>query len=92
MIYICPTSQEHGVMVLRPLERQTPEQRWCGTWYDCQQCHASTLIKSEELITQLEEQFQRIKTAWLKQGKRDRTRDLENYPTWIAKRLMSCTD
>jgi len=30
----CPASPQHGPCVLRPLARQTYEQRWCGTWAD----------------------------------------------------------
>lgn len=49
----CPAG--HGPMALRPLKGQTPEQRWCGAWYDCQsndygaRCYCSTLVPSEEL-------------------------------------------
>jgi hypothetical protein len=41
----------HGdTMILRPLSRQSKEQQWCGTWYDCQRCTGSVLLPSEELI------------------------------------------
>lgn len=48
-----PECSEHGVMTVRPLERQTPEQLFCGTWYDCPQCTSSALLVSSELATQL---------------------------------------
>jgi hypothetical protein len=44
-------------LVLRPLERQTPEQQWCGTWYDCPSpgCSFSRLEPSAALLAQLAE-------------------------------------
>jgi hypothetical protein len=41
-------------MRLRPLAGQTREQRWCGTWYDCQgsRCSSAALILSSELAAQ----------------------------------------
>ena len=36
-------------LALRPDGRQTPEQRWCGTWYDCLKCNYSLLLESREL-------------------------------------------
>lgn len=47
----CPV---HGQMRLRPLAGQTREQRWCGTWYDCQgsRCSSAALILSSELAAQ----------------------------------------
>lgn len=45
--YICPT--DNATLVIRPDERMTYEQRWCGTWHDCPQCGYSTLEMSEEL-------------------------------------------
>lgn len=52
----CPADPAHGQMVLRPVDRQTPEQKFCGTWYDCVRCHSSTLFRSPELDAQLAEQ------------------------------------
>lgn len=48
----CP--QGHGQMVLRdPPGGHTPEQRWCGTWYDCPpgqfHCRSSVLLPSPDL-------------------------------------------
>ena len=38
----CPT---HGAqMELRPLYRQTREQKWCGAWYDCMAKEAARLF------------------------------------------------
>ena len=49
---------QHGGMRQRPLDRQTPEQKWCGVWWDCQdpRCHSSILFESEESRQQLAEQ------------------------------------
>ena len=49
----CPIG--HGPMVLRPIGQQTPEQRWCGTWWDCESCRSSVLIPSPELAAQMKE-------------------------------------
>jgi len=44
----------HGEMILR--ERTTPEQEWCGTWYDCppgppgETCGSSALLPSKALL------------------------------------------
>ena len=40
----CPADANHGQLVLRPLDRQTPEQQFCGVWYDCQHCKSSVLF------------------------------------------------
>jgi hypothetical protein len=42
----CP---RHGPMVQRPLAVQTPEQKYCGVWWDCTLCTNSVLFPSEEL-------------------------------------------
>jgi len=52
-----PRCREHGYMTLRPLERQTYEQRFCGTWYDCGHCGASMLYYSRDLCHQLGEPY-----------------------------------
>ncbi|MBQ1048478.1 DUF45 domain-containing protein [Micromonospora sp. C51] len=49
----CPNG--HGPMALRR-GPQTPEQRACGTWYDCAQCKSSLLVPSPELRDQLDAQ------------------------------------
>ena len=46
----CPHCKKQ--LSLRPEGRQTPEQKWCGTWYDCT-CGYSLLIESNELIESL---------------------------------------
>lgn len=51
---ICPTHKEP--LIQRPETRQSPEQLWCGTWFDCPYCGYSELDKSEELKAQLAEQ------------------------------------
>ena len=43
----------HGEMDPRPMGRQTNEQRWCGTWFDCPACHSSILVPSTALEVQL---------------------------------------
>ncbi|WBB94110.1 hypothetical protein [Verrucosispora sp. WMMC514] len=55
---LLPACGRHGTMALRPLDRQTPEQRWCGVWYDCTDpwCRTATLLPSPELRRQLAEQ------------------------------------
>ena len=45
-----PQCPDHGVeMILRPLETQTREERFCGVWYDCPKGHCSILFQSAEL-------------------------------------------
>lgn len=43
----------HGEMQLRPVEKQTDEQKYCGVWYDCVYpgCRCSTLIPSQNIKT-----------------------------------------
>jgi hypothetical protein len=48
---VCPNHKV--VLIKRPIERQTYEQRWCGEWHDCPQCHYSILYQSAALIAQL---------------------------------------
>jgi hypothetical protein len=52
----CPKG--HGPMILRP--GGTPEQRWCGTWYECAPvqsgCRSAVLYPSPELTDALEVQ------------------------------------
>lgn len=45
----CPACGVH--MELRPLSRQSAEQEYCGTWYDCPspRCTCSVLLPSVEL-------------------------------------------
>ena len=52
----CVSEPEHGQMVIRPAERQTREQKWCGIWYDCKKCHSSLLLPSRDLTLSLEAQ------------------------------------
>lgn len=54
----CPATAEHGFMNYRP--GRTPEQRWCGIWYDCTSCRSSGLYQSPELIADLERQRQAV--------------------------------
>lgn len=48
----CPSDDSHGYLELRPLSRQTPEQQWCGVWYDCLRCKSSVLFQSAQLQAQ----------------------------------------
>ncbi len=48
-----PACKRHGATELRPLLRQTPEQRFCGVWYDCTRCGSSVLYPSKELEAEL---------------------------------------
>jgi len=48
----CPVDA-HGFMEWRPSSRQTPEQLFCGVWYDCTQCKSSVLFPSPGLKAQL---------------------------------------
>lgn len=47
---VCPSSPDHGRLVLRD-RVGTPEQAWCGAWYDCAdpRCSSSVLFPSPEL-------------------------------------------
>ena len=33
----------------------TPEQAWCGAWFDCTRCASSVLLPSSALQTSLDE-------------------------------------
>lgn len=44
-----PNCDRHGQMTLRDVKQQTPEQKWCGTWYDCPICSSSALYPGPEL-------------------------------------------
>jgi hypothetical protein len=54
----CPAG--HGFMTLRPAAVQTYEQKWCGTWYDCDsampKCRNAALLPSPELDASLARQ------------------------------------
>jgi hypothetical protein len=57
----CP---QHGPLKPRPKERQTPEQLWCGEWFDCEKCRYTSLVRSPELIAQLNEQLKSLKADY----------------------------
>ncbi|AVH59992.1 MULTISPECIES: hypothetical protein [Streptomyces] len=48
-----PECGQHGPMEQR--QPETPEQRWCGTWYQCTsfRCGSAALLPSLELRAQL---------------------------------------
>lgn len=51
---ICP---EHRLMLERvPEAKLSREQRWCGIWWKCPDCHHSVLFGSAELDAQLRAQ------------------------------------
>ena len=62
----CPARPEHGPMERRPRRGQTPEQRYCGDWWDCRNpgCTSAVLVPSPELIAWL---------AWL-DARRDKSK------------------
>lgn len=52
----CPSRRHHGACIPRPSESLTPEQQWCGTWYDCPHCSSSVLVMSLDLKVYLDAQ------------------------------------
>lgn len=51
-----PICGRHGPIIrMRPREDPSPEQAWCGAWYDCpvRNCHSSVLVPSAALLAQL---------------------------------------
>lgn len=46
---VCPKQPAHGPMTPRPVATQTAEQRWCGTWWDCETCRSAVLEPSPEV-------------------------------------------
>src|SRR5438045_2293427 len=86
----CP---RHGPLELRPTDRQTPEQRWCGTWYDCPHRDRTVLVPSVELCRQLDEQFQETRREYLAlKTKRERERFLLHRAPWTREALASGTN
>ena len=47
-----PKCPGHGTACTLRTTGLTPEQEWCGAWYDCQEpgCTCSVLINSKELM------------------------------------------
>jgi hypothetical protein len=60
-LMVLPNCPVHGQTTLRPKERQSYEQQWCGVWYDCSQCGYSVLYPSKELWEYLEGQLYRYR-------------------------------
>ena len=65
----CPSDESHGLMTLRPDDKQTYEQKWCGTWYDCLAamgglvvCRSSILVPSADLDALKQEQEASVQT------------------------------
>jgi hypothetical protein len=84
----CPSCG--GAMHQRPEAKMTPEQAWCGTWFDCDRpgCWSSILHQSDELQAQLAEQriahakgeVQRLETAL---AAKPRGRQRERIEVWL---------
>jgi hypothetical protein len=86
--YQCP---QHGALVLRPKQQQTPEQLWCGEWYDCPEDgrHHIVLERSPELVAQLNGQIRSLKRDFDKlRTKRERDKYLKNCPVEVVKALV----
>lgn len=50
VVMTIPECPSHGIKLqLRPARRQTKEQAWCGTWYDCPRCGYAILLMSRAL-------------------------------------------
>ncbi len=58
-----PACPKHGEMQVR--KPGTPEQAWCGTWYECKdpRCMTAALIPSAESIDQNNDLFSRKRAA-----------------------------
>lgn len=86
----CP---RHGPLELRPTTHQTPEQRWCGTWFDCPHRDYYVLLPSAELLAQLGEQFLETKRDYLKlTTKREREKFLSHVAPWTREALIHNTN
>lgn len=59
-----PHNADHGPLVERPRGRNK-DADWCGTWFDCQRCGFSRLIRSPELSAELERQRAPLQGALL---------------------------
>lgn len=59
-----PTCDKHGPMLRRPAG--TPEQQWCGEWWQCQHCTNTVLVPSKELEEFNDAQLRRFceKEGW----------------------------
>lgn len=51
----CPNPLCGRPMVQRPAVHQTPEQAFCGAWWDCTYCRSAVLFPSQDLTAQLNE-------------------------------------
>lgn len=86
----CP---QHGPLGLRPKERQTPEQLWCGEWWDCEKCHYSVLVPSDELLKQHHESFQRLEREYSQlTTKKAREKYLSGLAPWNSEALINGTN
>jgi len=73
----CPAHDTQ--MEVRPLNRQTKEQKWCGTWYDCTEpgCNCSILLTSPELDKLHQQQKQNIE-----KNKREELIEQKDKSSW----------
>ncbi len=84
----CPSSEEHGQLILRSQDYQTYEQKFCGTWYDCPVCRSSVLFESPELKAQLDEQKDRLAGQELAKAKRKARYGHRDWLYWRDKNGM----
>ena len=79
----CPTHNTD--LIARPKARQTPEQLWCGDWFDCESCGYSELEQSTELSAFLNKQIESLKSQYqLLRGKRQREKFLKGRAPWVV--------
>jgi hypothetical protein len=78
----------HGYMELRPINQQTPEQKFCGVWYDCLRCGSSVLFQSPELIKQLSEMSSNAEA----QLPPERPKAAEGTQSALALWAVNCSD
>ena len=86
----CP---RHGPLELRPTAHQTPEQLWCGIWFDCPHRDYFVLQPSAALLAQLDEQFQETRRDYLKlKRKREKEKFLSHVAPWTREALIHNTN
>ncbi len=87
--YFCPN---HGALVRRTKAHLSPEQDWCGEWYDCPQHDYTVLERSAELTAQLNDQIRSLKREYdrLKTA-REKRRFLEGFSPEITDACVNGT-
>ena len=87
---LCPAHKTPTV--IRPLASQSPEQLWCGTWYDCNEpkCASSVLVQSNEFAEFLAVQMESLKGQYTAlKTKKQRLRFLNGCVPSVAKEIES---